>query len=152
MNLKFNIDSRPSPFWGISEKKKNIEKHVHKFPLNSTLNYCRSPEKYTQMYYRKQNLLKIQPHWQFNFIGFCRAIQQGKLWNMTGKDLLGNKQINSRNTVQTHTLTHWWQDLWNICPSRRNTAELQLLINSLGFSLSLRHKPLFDRIFWWSLG
>lgn len=92
-------------------------------------------QKYTQpkMYYRKQNLLEIQRHWQFNFIDFSRVIQQGKLWYMNIKDLFGNKQINSYNTVITYTLTRSQQDLWKICTSCRNTAGLKLLINLLWF-------------------
>lgn len=58
-----------------------------------------------------------------------------------------------------YTLTSSQQDLWNICISCRNSAELQSLINLLWFFLSfffffsfLSHGSLFDRLFWWSLG
>ena len=59
------------------------------------------------------------------------VVQQGKLWYTNGKDWFGNKQINNHKPVITSTLTHPQPDLWNICTSCRNTAELQLLINSL---------------------
>lgn len=101
----------------------------------------KNPHTAQEVLQRKQNLFEIQ----FNFIDCSRITLQGKFWYMSDKDFFGNKQINSHNIVITYTLTCSQQSLWNICNSCRNTAELQLLINSQWFLIFFfRHRSLFD--------